>query len=113
MKKLIEMDCGTPPEKIDLLFDLMRKSKSLDVLMMLDDANGSLRFTEMKKAIDTSATTLNRRLSELTKANLVSKERNGKGDHPVYTLTEVAKKLSPVMKGMFQWLSEWNPDEGE
>jgi len=27
------------------------------------------------------------------------------------TLTEVAKKLSPVMKGMFQWLSEWNPDE--
>ena len=107
------MDCGTPPEKIDLLFDLMRKSKSLDVLMMLDDANGPLRFTEMKKAIDTSATTLNRRLSELTKANLVSKELNGTGDHPVYTLTEVAKKLSPVMKGMFQWLSEWNPDEGE
>ena len=81
--------------------------------MMLDDANEPLRFTEMKKAIHTSATTMNRRLAELSEANLVVKELNEKGGHPVYTLTEVAKKLSPVMKGMFQWLSEWDPNSGQ
>lgn len=104
------MDCGTPPEKIDLLFDLFRKSKSLHILMMMDDANGPLRFSEMKKAINTSATTLNRRLTELTEANLVAKALDEQGGNPVYDLTEVAKKLSPVMKGMFQWLGEWDPN---
>lgn len=107
------MDCGTPPEKIDLLFDLLRRSKTLHILMMLDDASGPMRFTEMKKASNTSATTLNRRLTELTEANLVAKAVNEKGGHPVYTLTEIAKKLSPVMKGMFQWLSEWDPNARE
>lgn len=107
------MDCGTPPEKIDLLFDLIRKSKSLHILMILDDASGSMRFTEMKKTSNTSATTLNRRLTELTEANLVVKVLDEKGGYPLYALTEVAKKLSPVMKGMFQWLSEWNPNAGE
>ena len=65
MLPALKGECDPTYAKVDSVLELITKSKSLHVLMVLDRARRPLRFTELKHRVDASSTTVSRRLGEL------------------------------------------------
>ena len=50
--------CSPTYGKVDDVLEMLTKSKSLHILMVLDRASGPLRFTELKEGVKASSTTV-------------------------------------------------------
>ena len=92
---------------VDELLELLTKSKSLHILLVLDRKKGPIRFSDLKKLVDSSSTTVSRRLKELENHGLVSKsEVDGGSNLHVYSITEDGQSLSPIMQSLFDWVAD-------
>ena len=92
---------------VDELLELLTKSKSLHILLVLERKKGPIRFSNLKKLVDSSSTTVSRRLKELENHGLVSKsEVDGGSNLHVYSITEDGQSLSPIMQSLFDWVVE-------
>ena len=97
---------------MDELLGLLGRSKMLKVMHVLNLHGEGIRFTELKVEVDTSATTLSRRLGELEEFGLVSRtELPTVPMTVVYRLTDAGLSLMPRVEGMFEWaLNNGQPD---
>ena len=97
---------------MDELLGLLGRSKMLKVMHVLNMHGEGIRFTELKAEVDTSATTLSRRLGELEEFGLVSRtELPTVPMTVVYRLTDAGLSLMPRVEGMFEWaLNNGQPD---
>ena len=104
-------ECDPTYAKVDNVLELITKSKSLHVLMVLDRARRPLRFTELKHRVDASSTTVSRRLGELEKGGLVIRAINPHSPQSnLYSLSDDGRLLSPIMQSMFDWAKDWQND---
>ena len=105
----MENSCNPTYGLVDELLELLTKSKSLHILLVLDRKKGPIRFSNLKKLVDSSSTTVSRRLKELEAHGLVSKsEVDGGSNLHEYSITEDGQSLSPIMQSLFDWLVERN-----
>jgi DNA-binding HxlR family transcriptional regulator len=89
----------------DELLTLLSRSKMVQIIHTLHSEENPIRFTELKNRVDTSSTTLTRRLGELEDHNLV--ERIDYETVPptvVYKLTESGTSLLPSLETFFEWV---------
>lgn len=101
--------CDPTYGKVDNLLELLTKSKSLHILLVLDRGKKPLRFSEIKKRVDSSSTTVTRRLRELEEQGLVLRTRIDNGTNTFeYTISNDAKSLSPIMQSLFDWVAKRN-----
>jgi len=92
------------------LFDLLGRSWAMGIVWQLD--KGPATFRVLQERCETiSPTTLNKRLKELTQAQIVERSLEG------YTLTPRGEELLKRLKPLGQWAREWaelfNTDEDE
>lgn len=105
----MDNNCDPTYGQVDDLLELLTKSKSLHILLVLDRVNKPLRFSEIKKRVDSSSTTVSRRLKELEKRGLVLRSEIDKSANTFeYTITNDAKSLSPIMQSLFDWVAKRN-----
>ena len=98
--------CDPTYGKVDDLLELLTRSKSLHILLILDRKDGPMRFTDIKKQVDSSSTTVSRRLKELEIHDLVVVTSNEKkSSSKSYTLSKDAKTLGPIMQSLFDWVA--------
>ena len=98
----MEIECDPIYAKVDELLDVLTKSKSLHILLILHEAGHPLSFTKLKLGIDSSGTTVSRRLNELEKYGLVSREIS-EATSISYRLTEKSESLAPIIQSMYEW----------
>jgi len=103
----MENNCDPTYGLVDEILELLTKSKSLHILLVLDRKKGPIRFSKIKKLVDSSSTTVSRRLKELEAYGLVSKNGLG-GDSNMYeySITEDGQSLSPIMQSLFNWAAD-------
>lgn len=76
--------------------------------MALDRSQGALRFTQLKEQVSASSTTVARRIKELETHGLIVRSMNlAMPQSNLYALSEVGKKLSPVMQSLYEWAEGW------
>ena len=100
--------CSPTYGKVDDVLEILTKSKSLHILMVLDRSRRPLRFTQLKEQVSASSTTVARRIKELEAHGLIIRSMNP--DMPqsnLYALSEVGRKLSPVMQSLYEWAEGW------
>jgi DNA-binding HxlR family transcriptional regulator len=101
-------DCDPVYGKVDRILDLLTKSKSLHILMVLDRTDSPLRFTEIKSMVNASSTTVSRRIKELEDTRLIVSSVNPESaQNKVYSLSEDGSNLSPIMQQFFNWATDW------
>ena len=93
--------------KVDGILELLTKSKSLHILMVLHHRKSSMRFSEIKDAVEASSTTVSRRLGELILNGLVvrTQQHESKTSHK-YCISDHGTNLSPIMKSFYDWVGE-------
>ena len=96
-------ECNPTFAKVDAILDLLTKSKSLHILMILDRKAEPLRFSQIKNAVESSSTTVSRRLKELEDDGLVVRRTLDNDSTIAYELSEDGKLLSPIMQDLFDW----------
>ena len=100
--------CSPTYGKVDDVLEMLTKSKSLHILMVLDRASGPLRFTELKEGVKASSTTVSRRIKELEANGLVVRLTNPNAPQlSLDALSSHATKLSPVMQSLYEWAEQW------
>ena len=101
----IESMCESARDRVDDLLVLLSKSKMLNILYIMNCDPTPMRFSEIKKRVDSSSTTVARRLGELESTGLVTRTAYATVPATVeYTLTEDAISLHPSLKSMFEWV---------
>ena len=76
--------------------------------MALNRSQGALRFTQLKEQVSASSTTVARRIKELETHGLIVRSMNpAMHQSNLYALSEVGKKLSPVMQSLYEWAEGW------
>jgi DNA-binding HxlR family transcriptional regulator len=101
----MEKMCNPTYGRVDELLSLLTKSKSLHTLMVLDRKNAPARFSELKNLVDSSSTTVARRLNELEEHGLVTRTPSTNSDQAFdYSMTEDAKTLSPIIQSLYEWV---------
>ena len=98
----MEIECDPNYAKVDELLEVLTKSKSLHILLVLHKASGSLNFTKLKSSVDSSGTTVSRRLNELEEYGLVKREVSDSKSIS-YKLTEKSESLAPIIQSMYDW----------
>ena len=96
-------ECNPTFAKVDAVLDVLTKSKSLHILLVLDQKDSPLRFSQIKSAVNSSSTTVSRRLKELEDDALIIRINLDDDNKIAYTLSEDGKLLSPIMKSLFDW----------
>ena len=97
--------------RVDALLEQLTKSKSLHILMILDQKSQPLRFSEIKDRVDASSTTVSRRLGELIEFNLVERTKATEESKTYeYEISEYGKQLSPIMHSFYDWVKQGNQD---
>ncbi|MFZ8906594.1 MAG: winged helix-turn-helix transcriptional regulator [Poseidonia sp.] len=100
--------CNPTYGKVDDVLEMLTKSKSLHILMVLDRSNGPLRFTQLKEQVSASSTTVSRRIKELEANGLVVRSMNPTMPQSnLYSLSPDGEKLSPVMQSLYDWAEHW------
>lgn len=78
--------------------------------MVLERGENPARFSELKKSVDSSSTTVARRLNELERHGLVCRSQIANSEHGFeYSITEDAKSLSPILQLLFDWVDGRSP----
>ena len=99
--------CNPAYGGVDDLLELLTKSKSLHILMVMDKKNEPIRFSDLKKLVDSSSTTISRRLKELEAHGLVTRNViGGLGNMSEYSITKDNKSLSPILQSLFEWVDD-------
>jgi DNA-binding HxlR family transcriptional regulator len=98
----MEIECDPVYAKVDELLEVLTKSKSLHILLVLHKASGSLSFTKLKSSVDSSGTTVSRRLNELEEYGLLKREVS-ESKSSCYKLTEKSESLAPIIQSMYDW----------
>lgn len=98
----MEIECDPIYAKVDQLLVILTKSKSLHILLTLHQASDLLSFTKLKSSVDSSGTTVSRRLNELEEYKLVKRTVSGSKSIS-YKLTEKSKSLAPIIQSMYDW----------
>jgi DNA-binding HxlR family transcriptional regulator len=97
--------CDSARAQVDELLVLLSKSKMLNVLYILNCDPKPLRFSEIKARVNSSSTTVTRRLSELEAHGLVNRSVFPTVPTTVeYTLTPDAVALAPSLESLFEWV---------
>ena len=97
--------CDTVFSRVDDLISLLGKSKLLHILFLLNTKQGPMRFTEIKQRVDSSSTTVTRRLAELENNGLVTRVVHNTAPVSVeYELTQDAQNLAPTIQSMYDWV---------
>ena len=105
---LMNDHCSPTYGKVDDVLEMLTKSKSLHILMVLDRANGPLRFTQLKELVSASSTTVSRRIKELEAHGLVVRSMNpAMPQSNLYSLSSDGEQLSPVMQSLYDWAENW------
>ena len=92
--------------------DLLGKTYVLDILYHLLNQTEAVRFNELKRALDVTATTLSRRLDDLMLGGLVHREVYAEVPSRVeYDLTTLGHSLGPVLCSIFDWVEQASVDE--
>jgi DNA-binding HxlR family transcriptional regulator len=105
----MEQICDPVFARVDKLLALLTKSKLLHILYLLNTKGSAMRFSDIKKNVESSSTTVTRRLKELEDNGLVIRKT-----HPTmpvtvsYELTEDAQLLAPTIQSMYDWILERN-----
>ena len=100
--------CNPTYGKVDDVLEMLTKSKSLHILMVLDRSNDPLRFTQLKEQVSASSTTVSRRIKELEANGLVVRSMNPTMPQSnLYSLSPDGEKLSPVMQSLYDWAEHW------
>ena len=101
----MESMCDSARAHVDDLLVLLSKSKMLHILYTLNCDPKPMRFSEIKKSVDSSSTTVTRRLSELEASGLVTRTVFATVPATVeYTLTQDAVSLQPSLESLFDWV---------
>lgn len=107
IERNIMAECDPIFSQVDKLLNLLNKSKLLHILMVLDRKNMPLQFTDIKKRVNSSSTTVTRRLKELEQNGLVDRTVHSTAPMMVtYSLTPNAKLLAPSIQSMYDWIDE-------
>jgi len=107
MMIIMTSNCNPTYSGVDDLLELLTKSKSLHILMVMDRKDKPVRFTDLKKLVDSSSTTISRRLKELEAHGLVTRNVIGDaGNVSEYSITKGTKSLSPILQSLFDWVDE-------
>ena len=97
--------CESARSHVDDLLVLLSKSKMLSILYVMNCDPSPMRFSEIKKRVDSSSTTVARRLAELEDNGLVTRTAYATVPATVeYALTEDAISLQPSLESMFEWV---------
>ena len=98
----MDIECYPVYAQVDELLEVLTKSKSLHILLILHESSGSLSFTKLKSSVDSSGTTVSRRLNELEEYGLVKREVSDSKSIS-YKLTEKSESLAPIIQSMYDW----------
>ena len=96
--------CDPTYARMDELLELLTKSKALHVMLVLDQHVRPMRFTDLKRHVDGTSTTVSRRLKELQAYGLIEQVDDDEASGS-YALTEKAKTLSPIFHTLFDWVA--------
>ena len=97
--------CESAKAHVDDLLVLLSKSKMLSILYTMNCDKEPMRFSEIKKRVNSSSTTVARRLGELEDHGLVTRTAYATVPATVmYELTEDAVSLQPSLESMFEWV---------
>ena len=97
--------CESAKAHVDDLLVLLSKSKMLSILYTMNCDPAPMRFSEIKKSVNSSSTTVARRLGELEEHGLVTRTAYATVPATVmYELTEDAVSLQPSLESMFEWV---------
>ena len=100
-------DCNPAYSGVDDILELLTKSKSLHILMVMERKNKPIRFSDLKKLVDSSSTTISRRLKELEAQGLVTRTLiDGVETLTEYSITKDTKSLSPIIQSLFDWVDK-------
>ena len=106
-----KQNCDPLYGRVDALLEQLTKSKSLHILMVLEQKSRPLRFSEIKDRVDASSTTVSRRLGELIEFNLVERTKASEESKThEYAISEYGKQLSPIMHSFYDWVKQGNQD---
>ena len=91
---------------VDHLLRLLSKSTMLHTLVVLKSDKEPMRFSEIERRVESSATTLSRRLNELEENGLVTRKEitDSQGTRVEYALTDDGMALRPSLESMFGWV---------
>ena len=91
---------------VDHLLRLLSKSTMLHTLVVLKSDKEPMRFSEIERRVESSATTLSRRLNELEENGLVTRKEttDSQGTRVEYALTDDGMALRPSLESMFEWV---------
>ena len=97
--------CESAKVHVDDLLVLLSKSKMLSILYTMNCDKEPMRFSEIKNRVNSSSTTVARRLGELEDHGLVTRTAYATVPATVmYELTEDAVSLQPSLESMFEWV---------
>jgi DNA-binding HxlR family transcriptional regulator len=100
----IETACDPTYGRVDELMEILTRSKALHIMLVLDKKGAPLRFTDLKRLVDSTSTTVSRRLRELQEYGLIQQSDEG-DDSGAYALTEQSRTLSPIFHDLFNWVA--------
>ena len=97
--------CESAKAHVDDLLVLLSKSKMLSILYIMNCDKEPMRFSEIKNRVNSSSTTVARRLGELEDHGLVTRTAYATVPATVkYELTKDAIELQPSLESMFEWV---------
>ena len=98
----MDNECDPIYAKVDGILEILTKSKSLHILLVLHKARHPLSFTKLKLSVNSSGTTVSRRLNELEEYGLIKREVSDSKSIS-YRLTEKSESLAPIIQSMYDW----------
>ncbi|MDC0556881.1 helix-turn-helix transcriptional regulator [Candidatus Poseidoniaceae archaeon] len=100
--------CESARVHVDELLVVLAKSKMLNILYILNCDTKPLRFSEIKRRVNSSSTTVTRRLGELEKHDLVTRTVFPTVPTTVeYSLTKAGIALQPSLESLFDWVLDF------
>ena len=98
--------------EVDNLLSLLSKSTMLHTLVVLNSNKESMRFSEIERRVESSATTLSRRLTELEEYGLVTRTEftDSQVTRVEYALTDDGVALHPSLESVFEWVLHRSSD---
>ena len=100
--------CDSARIHVNELLALLSKSKMLHILYTLNCDPKPMRFSEIKRRVDSSSTTVTRILGELEQHELVIRTVYPTVPSTVeYSLTPAAIALRPSLESLFDWVLDF------
>ena len=98
--------------EVDNLLSLLSKSTMLHTLVVLNSNKEPMRFSEIERRVESSATTLSRRLAELEEYGLVTRKEftDSQVNRVEYALTDDGVALHPSLESVFEWVLHRSSD---